>query len=80
MLKEFNWKEKEDYHSQQVGEYEVAVERMIDFHRVSLWRGQSKEFVESQDFVGTDLNSLVRALVLGDQLLKQNTKKVRKRK
>ena len=75
MLKDFNWKQEEGYHSQQVEEYEVTVERMSSFHRVSLWRGSSKEYVESQDFVGTDLNSLIRALSLADQLLKQNTKK-----
>lgn len=72
MLKDFNW--LEGYYSKKVDNHEVTVERMSDFHRVSLWRGQTKDYVESQDFIGTDLNSLVRALALGDQLLKQNKK------
>lgn len=75
MLENFKWKESGSYYSQKMGKHEVTVERMANLHRVSLWKGESKELIESQDFDGTDLSSLIRAFALGDQLLKQNTKK-----
>lgn len=74
MLKDFKWISEGNYHSKVVGNYEVTVERMADFYRVSLWKGSSKELVESLDFAGTDLNTLLRALALADQLIKQNKK------
>lgn len=71
MLKDFKRNPKGNYYSQEVGNYEVTVERMNGFYRVSLWKLPSKEYVESQDFVGTDQISFFRAMTLGDQLVKQ---------
>lgn len=75
MLKNFKWIEREGYYSQKIGKHEVTVERLPKLHRLSLWKDDAEELVESHDFEGTDLSSLLRAFALGDQLLKQNSKK-----
>lgn len=74
MLRNFNWVSNGNYHSQQSGDYEVTVQRTSEGHLVSLWKSDSKNLVEEQNFAGTDLNTLLRSLALADQLLKQNKK------
>lgn len=75
MLKEFAWSSEGNYYSKKVENHEVTVEVMGGGYTVSLWKGKTKDLVESQEFIGTDLNTLIRSLALADQLMKQNTRK-----
>lgn len=75
MLKEFTWSSEGNYYSKKSDKHEVTVEVMGEGYTVSLWKGKTKNLVESQEFKDTSLNSLIRSLALADQLLKQTTKK-----
>lgn len=74
MLKEFCWTSDGNYYSKRSNNHEVTVEQIDGGYKVSLWKGKTKDLIESLDFNGTDLNSLLRSLALADQLLKQNKK------
>lgn len=80
MLKEFSWSSDGNYYSKKAENHSVTVESRSGGYIVSLWKGQSKDLVESQEFIGTDLNTLIRSLALADQLIKQNSKKARIKK
>lgn len=72
MLKEFNW--LGGYYSKKADNHEVTVEETSSGYLVSLWKGETKDLLETQDFAGKDLNTLLRSLALADQLVKQNKK------
>lgn len=74
MLKEFNWISDGNYYSKRAGEYEVTVQEIPYGYLVALWKWEPNELIEDQNFLGTDLNTLLRCLALADQLLKQNKK------
>lgn len=72
MLKDFNW--QEGYYSKEAGDHEVTVIENSNGYIVSLWKGEERDLLETQIFVGKDLNTLLRSLALADQLVKQNKK------
>lgn len=72
MLKDFNW--HKGYYSKKADNHEVTVEETSSGYLVSLLKGEESELIETQDFTGKDLNTLLRSLALADQLVKQNKK------
>lgn len=72
MLKDFNW--LDGYYSKKADNHEVTVEETNSGYLVSLWKGEAKELLETQNFTGKGLNTLIRSLALADQLVKQNKK------
>lgn len=67
------WKIKDEgsWLSQKVGKFEVTIERLNGFYRVSIWKGEQKDWVEEQDIEGIRPESEYRAITLGNQLVKQ---------
>lgn len=71
MLKDFKWVKEGSYYSQISGAHEVTIELRARVYNVSLWKGASKELVKSRTISGTNTDSFLRAMVLGDQMIKQ---------
>lgn len=67
------WKIKDggNYLSKEVNDYEVTIERKVGFHHIAIWKGKHKELIEEQDVQGVTGESEMRAIKLGDQLVKQ---------
>lgn len=74
-----SWEIKDggNYLSKQVDGYEVTIERKVGFYHIAIWRGDYKDLVEEQDIQGNDVESEMRAIKLGNQLVKQLREKGR---
>ena len=64
-------KDSGNYLSKRVGEYEVTIERKTTFYHVAIWKGEYKDLVEEQDIQGNSAESELRAITLGNQLVRQ---------